>query len=226
MKYAVIGLGEFGRSTALSLARKGIEVIAVDVNMDRLNRVKDEVALAVCLDASHEDALEMHGLGEVDVLIAAISGNFEAQVLLVVHAKQKGVPRIIARATTADHLRVLRSIGADEVFNPEEEAARWMVQRLLITNISNYFELAEGFSVVEVEAPLSIVGKTLADLDLRKKFRINLVAIKQISGSASDENKQIRFNPVPGPDQVIQSGNVLALAGSVLDIANFVATFE
>lgn len=225
MKYAVIGLGEFGRSAALGLARKGVEVIAVDVNMERLNRVKDDVALAVCLDASHEHALRSHGLDEVEVLVAAIGDNFEAQVLVVVHAAQLGIPKIIARATTPDHIRVLKAVGAHEAFNPEEEAARWMVQRLLITNISNYFELAEGFSVVEVEAPGSVVGKTLEELDLRRRFRINLVAIKESSRGKGDDGAR-RFNPVPRPDQVINAGDVLALVGSVLDLANFVATHE
>jgi trk system potassium uptake protein len=222
MKYAVIGLGEFGRNAALGLARKGAEVIAVDMNMDRLNRVKDEVTFAVKLDASHENALRSHGIGDVDVLIAAIGDNFEAQVLLVVHAKQVGIPKIIARATTPDHIRVLKAVGADEVFNPEEEAARWTVQRLLITNISNYFELAEGFSVVELEAPRSLIGKTLAELNLRRKFRLNLVAIKERAA----EGKEARFNPVPLPEQVIREGDVLALVGSVLDLANFVGTYE
>lgn len=225
MKYAVIGLGEFGRSTALGLARKGAEVIAVDIEMDRLDRVKDEVALAVRLDASHENALKSHGIGEVDVLIAAISNNFEAQVLVVVHAKQANIPKIIARATTPDHIRVLKAVGADESFNPEEEAARWMVQRLLITNISNYFELAEGFSVVEVEAPPSVVGKTLEELNLRRRFRLNLVAIKEKNTSGT-EGSISKFNPVPLPNQRIKEGDVLALVGSVLDLANFVAVYE
>ena len=225
MKYAVVGLGEFGRSAALGLARKGAEVIAVDIDMDRLNRVKDEVALAVRLDATHENALLSHGLGEVDVLIAAIGDNFEAQVLLVVHAKQQKISKIIARATTPDHIRVLKAVGADEAFNPEEEAARWMVQRLLITNITNYFELAEGFSVVEVEAPQSIVGKTLEELNLRRRFRLNLVAIKATTITKGDQVVS-RFNPVPLPDQVIKAGDVLALVGSVLDLANFVAVHE
>lgn len=222
MKYAVIGLGEFGRSAALGLTRKGQEVIAVDVSMERLNAVKEEVAFAVRLDASHEHALRSHGLGDVDVLIAAIGDNFEAQVLLVVHAKQHGIPKIVARATTPDHIRVLKAVGADEVFNPEEEAARWAVQRLLITNISNYFELAEGFSVVELEAPKSIVGKTLSGLNLRRRFRLNLVAIKEKRADGSEA----RFNPVPLPEQVIRAGDVLALVGSVLDLANFVGTYE
>lgn len=221
MKHAVIGLGEFGRAAAVGLARNGVEVIAVDNNMDRVNAIKDDVALAVCLDASQEEALEAHGIGEVDVLIAAIGANFEAQVLVVVHAKAFGIKKIVARATTPDHHRVLKAVGADEVFNPEEEAARWMVQRLLITDISSYFELAEGFSVVEVIAPSGIVGKSLKELDLRRQFRINLVAIKRMEITPSGEKILKRFDPVPMPDEVIQKNDVLALVGSVIDLANF-----
>jgi trk/ktr system potassium uptake protein len=225
MKYAVIGLGEFGSSAAVGLFRKGAEVIAVDTDMDRVNSVKDEVSLAIRLNATHEDALKSHGLGEVDVLIAAIGNNFEAQVLVVIHAKQHGIKKIIARATTADHIRVLQAVGADEVFNPEETAARWMVQRLLIRNISNYFELAEGFSVVEINAPASILGKTIEELNLRRRFRINLVAIKkQIRDSTGHAIDQ--FNPVPPPTEIVREGDVLALVGSVLDLANFMALHE
>lgn len=225
MKYAVIGLGEFGSSAAVGLFRKGAEVIAVDVDMDRVNKVKDEVSLAVRLDGSHENALKSHGIGEVDVLIAAIGNNFEAQVLVVAHAKQHGINKIIARATTPDHIRVLQAVGAHEVFNPEETAARWMVQRLLIQNISNYFELAEGFSVVEVNAPPSIVGKTIEELNLRRRFRINLVAIKRETANAKGRAVE-QFNPVPLPTEVVRDGDILALVGSVLDLANFMATHE
>ena len=225
MKYAVIGLGEFGSSAAVGLFRKGAEVIAVDANMNRVNSIKDEVSLAVRLDATHEDALKSHGLGEVDVLIAAIGNNFEAQVLVVVHAKQQGIKKIVARATSPDHIRVLQAVGAHEVFNPEETAARWMVQRLLIQNISNYFELAEGFSVVEVTAPPSIVGKTIEGLNLRRRFRINLVAMKRTTTDSTGRTIE-QFNPVPLPTEVLREGDVLALVGSVLDLANFMAIHE
>ena len=225
MKYAVIGLGEFGSSAAVGLFLKGAEVIAVDTDMERVHSVKDEVSLAIRLNATLEDALKSHGLGEVDVLIAAIGNNFEAQVLVVIHAKQHGIKKIIARATTADHIRVLQAVGADEVFNPEETAAHWMVQRLLIPNISNYFELAEGFSVVEINAPASILGKTIEELNLRRRFRINLVAIKkQIRDSTGHAIEQ--FNPVPPPTEIVREGDVLALAGSVLDLADFMALHE
>jgi trk system potassium uptake protein TrkA len=169
--------------------------------------------------------MQAHGIGTVDVLIAAIGNNFEAQVLAVVHAKELGIKKIVARATTPDHHRVLVAVGADHVFNPEEEAARWMVQRLLITNISSYFELAEGFSVVEVKAAAGIVGKSLKELNLRRRFRINVVALKRMSTTREGESVLKEFNPVPQPDEVIQEGDLLSLVGSVLDLANFMGEY-
>lgn len=187
---------------------------------------RDEEALAVRLDGSHPRAMDMHGIGDVDVLIAAIGENFEAQVLLVVHAKKHGIARIIARATTDDHICVLKAVGADEAFNPEKESARWAVQRILVPSISNYFELADGFSVVEIVAPASIVGMSILELDLRRKFRINLVAIKEAENLPGGGQVVKAFNPAPDPAQRIKTGQTLAFAGSVLDIANFIGHFE
>jgi len=222
MKCAVIGLGDFGRAAAIGLARSGAEVIAVDRNMDRLNLVKDEVTFAVRMDATHADALAAQGIGEADVLVAAIGQNFEALVLVVVLARRMGIKRIVARAVSEDHRRVLEAVGADEVFNPEEEGARNMVQRLTISGIRNYFELADGFSLVELEAPAGTVGRTLRELDLRQRFRVNLVAIKRMASGPQGVAVVKEFKAVPMPDDVIEAKDVLALAGSVLDLARFV----
>ena len=152
----------------------------------------------------------------------AIGQDFEAQVLVVVHARKLGIKRIVARAITEDHRRVLEAVGADEVFNPEEEAARNMVQRLTISNIRNYFELADGFSLVEVEAPARTVGRTVRELELRQRFRVNLVAVKRM-GSGPEVGRVVKeFRAVPMPEDVVQANDVLALAGSVLDLARFV----
>jgi trk system potassium uptake protein TrkA len=118
---------------------------------------------------------------------------------------------------------VLRAVGADEVLDPEEETARRLVQRLIIPDIQGYFELAEGFSVVEVEAPAGTVGKTLEELKLRRRYRINLVAIKHRSAGEPGAEPTIRFDPIPLPSTVIDETDVLALVGSDLDIANFMA---
>ncbi|MCP5521485.1 MAG: TrkA family potassium uptake protein [Verrucomicrobiales bacterium] len=221
MKCAIIGLGEFGRAAAIGLARAGAEVIAVDRTMQHVNVVKDEVSLAVQLDASQREALASHGLAEVDVLVAAIGDNFEAQVLAVVHARQLGIRRVVARAANPDHRRVLEAVGAHEVFDPEEEAARNLVQRLTISNIKNYFELADGFSLVEVRVPKSLVGKTLREIDLRRRHRLNLVALKRVEKREDGSETVVAFDPVPSPEVRLAEDNVLALAGSVVDLAAF-----
>lgn len=222
MKCAVIGLGDFGRAAAIGLARAGADVIAIDRNMDRLNLVKDEVALAIRMDATHRDALVAQQVDKVDVLVATIGQNFEAQVLVVVHARTLGIKRIVARALTEDHRRVLDAVGANEVFIPEEEAARTMVRRLTISDIRSYFELADGFSLVEIEAPKAMIGRTLRELNLRQRFRVNLVAIKSMVTGADGSRVMKQFKAVPMPDEVIEVGDVLALAGSVLDLARCV----
>lgn len=224
MRVAIIGLGEFGQAAAIGLARGGVEVIAIDSNMECVDAVKDEVAVAVCMDAKNRDALKENGVNQVDVLVAAIGENFESQVLVVVHAKQFGIKRVVARAMTADHRMVLSAVGADDVFDPEEEAARWMVQRLMLGDISSYFELADGFSLMEIKAPKGALGKSIRELDLRRKFRINLVALKRYEKSAEGSLTLKQFNPVPSPDERIMENDVLALAGSVVDLANFVGT--
>jgi len=224
MKYAVIGLGDFGRAVALGLARAGNEVLAIDRSMDRLTAVKDEVTLAVRLDATQREALAAQGVGEDEVLVAAIGENFEAQVLTVVHAKKLSIPRVVARATNEDHRRVLEAVGADEVFYPEEEAARNIVQRLSLSNIRNYFELADGFSLIEVKTPAKAIGKSLRELDLRGRCRINLIAVKHYEPDEAGELVLKKFDPVPVPDDRLGENDVLALVGSVLDLANFLGT--
>ena len=109
MKSVVIGLGDFGYAAARLLAQNGVEVIAIDVNMELVKSIRDDVTLAVCLDATKKDALAAQGVGNADVLIAAVGGNFEAQVLAVVHAKRLGVEYVIARAVTRSARSVPRS---------------------------------------------------------------------------------------------------------------------
>lgn len=223
MKCAVIGLGQFGTAAARELARNGAHVIAVDRDMALVERIKDEVAFAVCFDARSEHALEEHGIGGAEVLVAAIGHEFEAQILTVVHAKKLGVKRVVARATTPDHILVLDAVGADLVLNPEEESARHLVRKLMVPRIEDYFELAEGFSVAEVEVPPSAVGLQLDEVDLRRRYRLNLVAIKHVQ---STDPPTYRFNPLPNAKDVLGTGDRLSLVGSDLDIAKFISSYS
>lgn len=131
MKVAIVGLGLFGKAVAIQLARSGAEVVVVDTNIELINEMRDEVALAVCMDATDEREFEAQGLGRVDVLIASIGNDFEANQLVVMLAKQKGVKRVIARAPSSRHDRILRVLGADDVLMPEVQAGESLGRRLI-----------------------------------------------------------------------------------------------
>lgn len=219
MKVVVVGLGQFGKSLALRLSRSGVEVIAVDRNMDLVDDVKNDVALAVKLDATDERDLRSQGVDGADVLVAAIGDNFEANQLVVVLAKRFGIKRVVARAESEVHERILRLIGADEVVRPEEEAADKVTQALIRPSLKSYFELVDGYSIAEVAVPPSVEGKTVADLDLRKRFEVNLIAIKRVAGERES------INAVPTPTDAFQKGDILAVAGSDASLKKMVEAF-
>lgn len=131
MKVAVVGMGLFGEALALDLARAGTEVIAVDRDLSKLDNVRNEVALAVAMDATDERELRAQGLHKVDLLVASIGSNFEANQILVVLAKELGVPRIWARAPSARHAKILELLGAERVILPEVDMAARTAQDLL-----------------------------------------------------------------------------------------------
>jgi trk system potassium uptake protein TrkA len=131
MKVAVVGMGLFGHSLAVNLARAGAEVIAIDNDVDALDDVRDEVALAVALDATDEKELRAQGVHAVDVLVACIGSDFEANQLLVVLAKEMAIPKVLARAPSRNHARILKLLGADGVVLPEVEMAEAFAHQLL-----------------------------------------------------------------------------------------------
>ncbi len=212
MKVAVIGLGQFGKSLAVQLAKAGAEVIAIDSDMEVVDDVKNDVALAVKMDATDERDLKSQGVQKVDVVVASI-GDFEANQLVTVLAKRFGVSRVIARAASPTHARILKLIGADDVILPEDEAASKLTQRLMLPSLHNYFELIEGYSVAELAVPETFHGKTLQELDLRRRFGVNLIALKR---KGTDRTL---VDPVPAPTEILRPGDVIAVAGADASLA-------
>lgn len=223
-RIAVIGLGRFGMALARNLARLGAQVIAVDRNMQLVNEVKDDVDLAVRLDSTDRDALDAQDVDKVDVCIVSIGENFEASLLTTVILRKLGVSRIICRAQTEFHAEIFRQIGADEVIQPETNAGEQMARRLANSRLHDVIDLAEGYSLVETEAPRSWWGVGLKDLGLRTKFDVNLVAIKRPTLSTANEpddgsSEEAATPPpeiisVPRPDDLIMEGDLLMLVGS------------
>ncbi len=222
-RFAVIGLGRFGKKLAVALAMSGAEVIAVDRNREEVDAVRDQVTLAVRLDSTDEEALKAQGIDKVDVAIIGIGQGtgkgFESAVLTVVTLKQMGVKKIYARAEDLLDGEVFAKVGATEVIYPEIESAQRWAYKLIAPQIGEKIDFAPGYSLARVESPVSFDGKTVMDLQLRQKYNINLVAIKrgdESEGSKSDNDTIIN---VPMPDTIIYKGDILMVAGSDYDLA-------
>lgn len=221
-RIAIIGLGRFGTEIARRLGRSKVQVIAVDRLPQLVNEVKDDVEIAVRLDATDEQALRSQEIDRCDVCVVAIGESFEAALLTTVIAKKLGIPRVICRAQTAFHAEIFRQIGADEVIQPESEAGYHLAQRLVSPHIRDLMELSEGFTLLELEAPGALCGRTLKQLDLRAKYHINLIAIKRpttVPASHGRTTTREEVISVPRPDDLILPGDLLVVVGSNTDLA-------
>jgi trk system potassium uptake protein TrkA len=216
-RFAVIGLGRFGMRLATSLADAGAEVIAIDRDREIVEQVKDRVTLAVCLDATDEQALRAQGIDKVDVAVVGIGGSFEEGVLSTVILKQIGVPRVISRATTSVRGQVLSRVGADDIVNPERESAERWRTRLMAPAVLERSVLADGYSLVQVSAPESFHNQTLAELHVGSRYSVLVVAIRrQVAYADADGTSRTRETilSAPGPTAAIKPGDVLVLIGS------------
>jgi trk system potassium uptake protein TrkA len=216
-RYAVIGLGRFGSRLARLLAEADAEVIAIDGKPDLVENLRDDVSLAVCLDSTDEAALRAQGIDKVDVAIVGIGTAFEAAALTTVILKQFGVPQIIARATTSTRGQILSRIGADHIVNPERESAERWRDRLLAPAIMERSVLAEGYSMVQANAPASFHGKSLAELAVGNRYKVLIVAIRRTvteTDSEGNEHERSFVLTAPGPDTVIEPGDILVVIGS------------
>lgn len=216
-RFAVIGMGRFGSRLARLLTDAGAEVIAVDRRADLIEAMRDDVARAVCLDATDEEALRSQGIDEVDAAVVGIGTNFEAAVLTTVLLKQIGVPRVITRAATAIRGQILLRIGADDIVNPESESAdRWRT-RLVAPRMIEHIELAEGFSLIQTAAPKTFVGKTLGEIDVRRNHHVQVIAVRRTTQDTDADGRRRSHEiiiSVPTAETTIQDGDVLLLIGS------------
>jgi trk system potassium uptake protein TrkA len=220
-RFAVIGLGRFGSRLARNLAQSGAEVIAVDRDRRVVEELRDQVTLAIALDATDEAALKGQGIDAVDCAVVGIGHNFEANALTTALLKSLRVTRVISRAGNQMQAKILARIGADGVVNPEDESADRWSHRLLSPFMIDHVELGEGYALVQIGVPAEWRGKTLAELDLRKRYSVTVVAIKRRieaatpSGVDADGGAQI---DTPLPNSRVGAEDTLILAGFNKDL--------
>lgn len=193
--YAVFGLGRYGRAVAKELVANGAEVMAVDIDEDIVNDAIDEIPICKCADVTDPEVIKRLGIANVDVVIITMGTNLEASVMATMLCKEIGVKTVIAKCATEMNYRILDKIGADKVVFPESESGIRLAKNLLSSGFIDIVELSKDVSMMEIEVRTEWVGKSLMELDLRKKYSINVVAI------IKDENVTTNIEPTEPLDK-------------------------
>ncbi len=216
-QFVVIGLGAFGKKVAVTLSEKGANVIAIDKNKESVEEIKDQVSAALVLDSTDEESMKAADIKDVDAAVVALGDNQEEAILITAILKKMGVSKIVARAINQLYAHVLKSVGADNVIVIEERMGEDLAKRLLSPEIYQHVVLTTGHSLVEVEARPEFVGKSLRQLDFRKTYGVNIIAIQKKIPQVNDEGKityTVTVNDVPGPEDRIAKGDILVVVGS------------
>ncbi len=219
--FAVLGLGNFGQHVAEALIRARMEVLAIDSNSERVEEMSELVGNAVAADVTDAKALRAAGVDSVDTAIVSIGESIEASVLSVMILKELGVSEVIAKAANLLHAKVLDKVGVTRVVFPEREAAIDLVGELTTRSVLNYFQLAEGVSVVEVPVPDDIVGKTLRETELRTKFNVNVIALKHRRLELDKEgvgHETAYYDVMVTPDHKVSKDDTLVIVGRDEDL--------
>ncbi|WP_425061234.1 Ktr system potassium uptake protein A [Sporomusa carbonis] len=207
-QFAVIGLGRFGTSVATALYKLGYEVLAIDSDEERVQKFSDEVTHVVQADTTDENSLKALGIRNFDVVVVAIGEDIQANTLTTLLLKDLGVKYIVAKARNELHGKMLSKIGADRIVYPERDMGLRVAHNLVSTNVLEYIELSPDLSIVEVTAPKSLVGQSLAEANLRVKYEVNVVAIKR--------GEEVIVPPLP--DEKIKTGDILICVGQTKGI--------
>ena len=178
-EFAVIGLGRFGTSMALTLIEEGFNVLGIDRDRALVQRMADRVTRAVALDTTDEQALRAVDITSFDTVIVAIGTDFESNLLTTVGLKNLGVKTVICKAMTERQRKILLLVGADQVVLPEHEAGRRLAHSLTVPGVIDLLDLGPGYSVAEVRVPKKLVGQTLVDSDMRRGFNLMVLAVKR-----------------------------------------------
>ena len=209
-RVVVIGLGIFGFNIVKELYENGFEVIAVDKGKDAVQRVRDCSTKAILADGTDKEIMEAIGIQEEDVVIISFGEDLAAATLTTLHLRQMRVKTIIVKAPNEEHKLILEKVGATEVMIPEKEIAHKVAKSLISPNVIDYLPLSDDYMIFEMAPPNSFLGKSISDLQLRGRYHIEVIAIRDI---VSD-----KIHMVPKAEFVIKDGEILVVIGKEKDI--------
>jgi trk system potassium uptake protein TrkA len=220
---AVIGLGRFGYHVAETLTQMGHEVLAIDRDEEQVARAGEFATYAVQCDATDEKALRAISTQNVDMAVVSIGENIEASILVVMTLRELGIKRVIAKAVTSLHGKILENMGVAEVIYPERDAGVRLAHRLVAPNVLEYLQLSPGYSIEEVAVPEPMIGRQLGESQIRADYRVNIIALKKKVQTVIKGVLQSRelVNFTPAPTDVMEKGDILVLVGREEDLERF-----
>lgn len=209
-QFVVIGIGRFGKAVAERLYELGHEVLAIDTDEDTIQKISERVTHAVTADATDESVLKSLGVRNFDVGVVAIGSDIQSSIIVTLMLKEMGVGYVVAKAQNELHAKVLLKIGADRVVFPERDMGERVAHNLIATNILEFIELSEEHSIIEFAVLQSWIGKDLRDINLRAKYGVTVVAIRN--------RNEDRINISPKADNEIREGDILIVIGNNDDL--------
>lgn len=216
--FVVIGLGQFGRSTATTLYEGGGDVIAIDRDENRVEMVKNDVGQAICLDATDLDALRTVGVAKADTAIVALGeDDLEASIVCCSALSDLGVGRIIVRSSSIQHARILSRVGATRVIYPEKQMGEQLAKSLILAGVLDQVTLSTGQVVAHVRPREDLIGKTLKDARLRERYQVAIIGIQQPKRTVDDRGEmhdEFILLPVPDLEHVINEDDILIIVGN------------
>lgn len=211
-RFAVIGLGRFGATLASRLYELGHEVLGVDVDEELVQACRDRMSEVAVLDVRDKSQVRALGLKDFDTVIISVGEHLEASTLAAFYCKEMGV-KVIARAVSEDHGKILDALGVDEVLYPERDMAQRLAERLSSKNLLDFVSLGPDFSIIEVATPASFLGKTLAELDIRRRFGVHVIALRDVLTET--------VTLAPPPDVKLRDSDVLVVLGGREELERF-----
>lgn len=209
-RFAVIGLGNFGFHVAKALFEDGNEVVAIDMDKARVQAIDPHSTEAVVLNATEREALRSLGLENMDGVIVSTGTKISISILICLYLQEMGVKKILAKALDDDHAKILKRVGATEIIHPERDMALRVSRSLSRPNVLDFIPLADDFDLIQVGPPSKFIGKSLRELNLRAKYNLHIIAIKELV----PEN----FVLVPPASFIIKDSDILVIIGKSKDI--------
>jgi len=217
LRFAVIGIGRFGTAIATKLSIGGAEVIAIDSCKDRINNIKDNVTYSVVLDSTDINALRSQNIQDMDAVVVSIGEDFQSLLLTTFALQELKVKRIMVRAQGDAQKKIIAKMGIDEILSTEDEVSDNVAKTLMNPSVLLYVPLPDEFEIIEVKAPKGVVNRTLLDIGLRTKYKINLITLLRKRG-----DQQHHIVGVPKGDTVIEEDDLILVFGSSKNINRFI----